>query len=77
MPSQLIQDFYNGRRSEAVPFVVNDTARILRGIYALRSGAVVGIDISEAVPKFLVEFGDGTDELVLADNLEKIDDHVA
>ena len=73
----LIRDFYDGRRSKDLPFVVNDEARILRGVYASRSGAVVSIDISESMPKFLIEFGDGTDELVPLDNLEKIDDHVA
>jgi hypothetical protein len=74
--AQLIQDFYDGKRSKDVPFVLNDTAKILRGVYVSRSGAVVSIDISEAMPKFLIEFGDGTDELVPLDNLEKIDGHV-
>jgi hypothetical protein len=74
--AQLIQDFYDGKRSKDVPLAYNDTAKILRGVYASRSGAVVSIDISEAMPKFLIEFGDGTDELVPLDNLEKIDDHV-
>jgi hypothetical protein len=77
MTSRILQDFYDGRRSKDVPFVVNDEAKILRGAYASRSGAVVSIDISAAIPKFLIEFGDGTDELVPLDNLERIDDHVA
>jgi len=71
MNEQLIQDFYDGKRSKDLPFVLNDTAKILRGVYASRSGAVVSIDISEAIPKFLIEFGDGTDELVPLDNLER------
>ena len=73
MNDQFIQDFYDGKRSKDVPLIVNDTAKILRGVYASRYGAVVAIDISEAMPKFLIEFGDGTDELVPLDNLEKID----
>ena len=77
MTSQLIQNFYDGKRSKDLPFVVNDEARILHGVYASRSGAVVCVDISEAMPRFLIEFGDGTDELVTLDNLGRTDDHVA
>lgn len=77
MTSQILQDFCDGRRSKDLPFVVNDEAKILRGDDASRSGAIVCIDISDAMPKFLIEFGDGTDELVPLDNLERIDDHVA
>jgi len=71
MIPQHVQDYCDGKRPARVPFVVNDTATILRGVYATRSGAVVCIDISEDAPKFLIEFGDGTDELVPFDNLEK------
>jgi hypothetical protein len=77
MNEKLIEDFYAGRRSKDLPFVLNDTAKILRGVYASRSGDVVCIDISETTPKFLIEFGDGTDELVPLDNLEKVDEAVA
>jgi hypothetical protein len=72
MTPQILQDFYDGRRSAAVPFVVNDTAVILRGVYAKRSGAVVAIDISKESPRFLIEFGDGTDELVSLDDLQSM-----
>ena len=77
MTPKILQDFYDGKRSAALPFVVNDEAIILRGVYAGKPGAVVSIDISEASPRFLIEFGDGTEELVSLDNLEKYDDHVA
>jgi hypothetical protein len=77
MKSHLIQDFYDGKHSKDVLLVLNDTVTILRGVYASRSGAVVSINISEDTPKFLIEFGDGTDEVVPLDNLERIDGHVA
>ena len=77
MTSQLIQDFYDGNRATDLPFVVNDEARIVRGVYASRTGAVVCIDVSETTPKFLIEFGDGTDELVSLDDLEPIGDRPA
>ena len=74
MRSQRLQDFHDGKRSTDVPLLLGDTAKILRGVYASRAGAVVCIDISEDMPKFLIEFGDGTDELVSLDNLERVDD---
>lgn len=76
MKSHLIDNFYDGKRSADLPLVLNDTVTILRGVYARRSGAVVSIDVSGDVPKFLVEFGDGTDELVPLDNLQRLDDSV-
>ncbi|HSY42814.1 MAG TPA: hypothetical protein VK811_02820 [Candidatus Acidoferrum sp.] len=76
MNEKLIEDFYAGNRSEKIPFVLNDKAKVLRGVYASRFGAVVSINISEVMPKFLIEFGDGTDELVPLDNLERVEEAV-
>jgi transcription antitermination factor NusG len=72
MSTQIMEAFFAGKRSAELPLVVNDTAKILRGDYAGRSGAVVLVDSSKEMLQFLVEFGDGTDELVSLDNLEKI-----
>ena len=69
--SHFIEDFYTRKRSKDLPLVLNDTATILRGPYATRAGAVVAVDISEEIPKFLIEFGDGTDELIPLNDLEK------
>jgi hypothetical protein len=62
-------DFFAGRRSDALPFCVNDTVEVLRGTYAGRIGAVVLLDRSREAFRFLVEFGDGTDELIEPQNL--------
>ena len=78
MNAQFEQDFIDGKRSKDVPLIYNDTVKIVRGVYASRSGTVVSMVTSEAMPKFLIELWDGTgDELVPLDNLERIDDDVA
>jgi hypothetical protein len=78
MSAQFEQDFFDGKRSKDVPLICNDTVKIVRGVYASRSGSVVSIVTSEATPKFLIELGDGAgDELVSFDDLERIDDDVA
>lgn len=72
MSTQIMEAFFEGKRSAELPFVLDDTAKILRGALAGRSGAVVLVDTSKEMLQFLVDFGDGTDELVPLDNLEKI-----
>ena len=74
MNSAAYDAFYNQTRSSEVPLVVGDTAKVLRGNYGGRLGAVVGIDVSTSTLQFLIEFGDGTDELLPVDNLERIPD---
>ena len=72
MKTSVIHDFHEGKRSNAVPLVENDTARILQGVYAGRVGKVVLVDTSKEILQFLIDFGDGTDELVPLDNLTKV-----
>jgi hypothetical protein len=72
MRTRIIEDFHSGKRSSDLPLVENDTARVLKGDYAGRVGTVVLIDTSKDVLQFLIDFGDGTDELVSQDNLEKV-----
>ena len=64
LPESLEQDFYAGRRSPTLAFGVDDEVEVTAGEYAGRRGWLVAIDRREAEPRFLVEFGDGTDELV-------------
>lgn len=72
LPRSLDDEFYTYVRSEILPYCVNDVVEITRGVYAGRQGAVVVLDRSGEKPKFLVEFGDGTDELVSVDHLKLI-----
>ena len=73
LPKSLDDDFYSYVRSEVLPYCVNDVVEITRGVYSGRRGAVVVLDRSAEKPKLLVEFGDGTDELVSIDDLQLIE----
>ena len=64
LPESLESDFYSGRRSDALKFCINDDVEVTRGSYAGRRGVIVALDRRELEPRFLVEFGDGTDELL-------------
>ena len=66
LPDSLDADFFEGRRSLSLPFCVNDSVEVIAGPYSGRRGAVVLLDRSGQAPRFLIEFGDGTDELLAA-----------
>jgi len=70
LPASLIEDFYAGRRTGPLKFRENDRVRVLSGPYAGRTGAVVNLDITNAEPFYLVDFEDGTDELLPQTALE-------
>lgn len=73
LPQALDDDFYAKRPSPMLPFVLEDTVRVLEGAHSGRTGSVVVLDRSGEAPRFLVEFGDGTDELFPATALELFD----
>ena len=71
MPDHPLNDaFYHGRRSGELPFVVDDQVRVTHGVYHGQTGTVAVLDWSGAELRYLVEFGDGTDELLLGSALE-------
>lgn len=68
----LIDDFYAGRRGVQLHFCVNDEVSVKNGVYAGRVGETVVLDITHGEPTYLVDFGDGTDEVVIQSNLETV-----
>jgi hypothetical protein len=72
-PSSLDDDFFDGRRSARMPFIVNDPVEITLGEYRGRPGSIVLLDRSHTEWWFLVEFGDGKDELVAGSLLALLD----
>jgi hypothetical protein len=76
LPEALDNDFFSGRKTRLLHFCVNDTARVTSGPYSGRVGAVVALDRTRNEPMFLVEFGDGTDELFPQSVLEHVADAV-
>ena len=56
--------FYEGRRSEVFPLAVNDVVTVKEG---RKSGAVawvISLESDEPEPKYLVEYEDGSDEIL-------------
>jgi len=72
MNQTLTEHFFSKQRSTELPFVIGDTVRVLRGDYEGKIGRVDLLDTSKNTPQFLVDFKDGTDELIEHDNLELI-----
>ena len=63
--------FYEGRRTEALPLAVNDIVTVQEG---RKSGAiawVISIEAAEPTPKYLIEYEDGSDEIVALVNLQR------
>lgn len=56
-------DFFEGRRSAALPFCVSDEVEVVRGVYSGKRGEVILLDQSHDNVRFLVDFNDGTDEV--------------
>ena len=71
LPEALENDFHFRRRSDLLHFCIDDEVRIKVGQYSGRVGAVVALDRTHDEPAYLVDFSDGTDELVLQSQLER------
>ena len=66
--------FYEGRRSDALPFVVNDAVRVLDGPPKGKHAAVISLELKNGRSFYLVEAGDGSgDSIVPANALELSD----
>ena len=72
LPDSLVDEFHSGRRGPTLKFRENDSARVTSGDYTGRTGAVVALDLKHAEPYYLVDFGNGTDELIAESALEYI-----
>jgi len=58
--------FYEGKRSEDIPFVINDAVEILTGAGKGKKAAVISITPTDDGVSYLVEPGDGSSDLVIA-----------
>ncbi|MFM1873466.1 MAG: hypothetical protein RL398_2888 [Planctomycetota bacterium] len=74
IPKELEEAFFAGRRSSALPFVLNDTVEVVSGHLAGRGGAVISIVSVEPEMVLLVELGDGSNVQLVAEHLRRDDD---
>lgn len=63
--SVLNDDFYEGRRSESLPFVLNDEVKIRAGLHSGKVAVVIAIQSSATELTYLVEHGDGSGDSVV------------
>jgi hypothetical protein len=64
--------FWAGRRSEELPFVVNDAVEILGGPHVQERGAVISIELTQPELAFLIELGSDGREAVVAASLLRL-----
>ena len=59
------KEFYEGNRTETVPFVINDSVEITIGTAKGKLAAVISIEPSDSGMSYLVEPGDGSGDLII------------
>ena len=69
---ELENDFYEAKRSEMLPLVINDAVEILDGPHKGKRAAVISIFSIEPDLSYNVELGDGSGDLVVAAKLIKL-----
>jgi hypothetical protein len=57
IPNEVSKQFFAGKRTERVRFVVNDSVRVVSGLNKKRMGSVVSIFSLEPVTTYLIEPG--------------------
>jgi hypothetical protein len=69
LPEQQLEAFYSGIRSERLPLCVNDIVTVLAGRKPNERAYVISLQSIEPSVTYLVEYGDGSDELVALEHL--------
>ncbi len=73
VPKPVDEAFYSEKRTDDVPFSVNDSVEIVSGPHVGSVGAVISVESLQPEVTFLVELGpDGTDVIVSAASLRAI-----
>ena len=66
------KQFYGGIRSNSIPFVINDAVEVLSGVSKGKKAAIISIEPSENGVSYLVEFGDGSGDLIVSSRSLKL-----
>jgi len=70
---EIVDRFNDRRRGPDLPFVRDDQVEVMVGIYAGKRGTIDLLAYAESPMQYLVDFGDGTDELFPASALKLLD----
>ena len=60
----IMDAFYAGRRSAIYPLAVNDVVLVKEGKKTGSLAAVISIESPAPVARYLVEYGDGSDDII-------------
>ncbi|MBU3914127.1 hypothetical protein KKA14_01200 [bacterium] len=69
---RLEKEFYEGKRSNYLPFVINDSVEVISGQNKGKGAAVISIEPSTSGLHYLIEFGDGSGDLVVSSSILKL-----
>lgn len=69
-PKEWETDFYAGRRTEEVPFALNDYVKVISGPLVGRYGSIITVMPNRPELSLVVEIDWGNDEVVAASDLE-------
>lgn len=58
------QAFYEGSKTEKFPLTVNDVVSVKEGPRSGSRASVIQIEAEAPEPQYLIEYGDGSDEIV-------------
>ena len=61
--SELEKEFYEEKRSEILPFVINDAVEVIDGPHQGKRAAVISIYSVSPELTYLIEFGDGSGDI--------------
>jgi hypothetical protein len=66
MNNKIEMDFYEGNRSEELPFVINDSVEILEGSDKGKTASVISILNNKTELSYLIEKSDGTGDISIS-----------
>ncbi len=70
IPESIIDALYAGQRSETYPLAVNDVVCVKAGARAGATAWVISLRSEAPAVKYLIEYEDGSDEVVALTELE-------
>ena len=73
VPDEVHEAFYSATRSIRFPLAVNDVVTVSKGRRPGEKAAVISIQAIEPSVAYLVEYGDGSDDVVPLENLKPED----
>ncbi len=69
IPDEVHDAFYSAARSTRFPLAVTDVVTVLEGRKPGEKAAVISIQAVEPTVAYLVEYGDGSDDVIALDKL--------